>query len=254
VIRRDVTIGVVFAATVAAAQTKLPPEIICNGVYQSHLQGLASDRKNAIFWSFTRDLVKTDLAGKVVKSVKVQTHHGDLTYVDGKLYVAWSNVFNRPGADSRVYVYDASDLRRLAIKKIPEVTFGAGALEYRKGHFFVVGGLPKDVGENYVCEYDGDLAFVKRHVIASGHTHLGIQAVGYWRGHWWFGCYGGDLLKTSEDFGRLEKFRPSWPYGIVGWDEDMYLLGVHFGKRGACRGKAVRARLDPDRGLVKTPP
>ena len=253
---RSVATGVVLAAgaVCAAAQPKLPLEIICEGVYQSHVQGLASDRESAIFWSFTRDLVKTDLTGKVLKSVKVQTHHGDLTYLDGKLYVAWSNLFNRPGADSKVYVYDARDLTLLTVKKIPEVTFGAGAMESHNGHFFVVGGLPKDLDENHVYEYDLDLTFVKRHVIASGYTRMGIQAVGRWRGHWWFGCYGGDLLKTDDGFGLTGKYRTSWPYGIVGWDDDTFLLGVHFGKRGACRGKAVRARLDPERGLVKAMP
>lgn len=238
----------------AAAQSSLPHEIICEGVYRSHIQGIASDRKSAIFWSFTRDLVKTDLTGKVLKSIKVQTHHGDLTHVDGKLYVAWSSFFNRPGADSRVYVYDADDLTPLAAKEIPEVTFGAGAMDYHDGRFFVAGGLPDDINENYVYEYARDLTFVKRHVIASGHTHKGIQALGHWRGHWWLGCYGGDLIKTDDNFAPVGKYRTNWPYGIVGWDEGTYLLGVHFGKRGACRGKAVRARLDADRGLVRTKP
>lgn len=36
----------------------------------------------------------------------------------------------------------------------------------------------------------GDFQFVKKHVLASGHTHLGIQTAAFADGHWWFGCYG----------------------------------------------------------------
>jgi len=228
-----------------------PTEIVCEGVYRSHLQGIASDRMSAIYWSFTRNLVKTDLTGKVLKSVAVDYHHGDLTYVDGRLYVAWSNYFNRPGAKSRVFVYDARDMTQLAVKDVPEVTYGAGAIEHHNGHFFVVGGLPDDVEENYVYEYDADFMFVKRHVIASGYTRLGIQAVGRWNGCWWFGCYGKALLKTDDAFALLGRYRSSFPYGIAAWDENRCLVGVHFAKsKRACRGRARWARMDPSRGLV----
>lgn len=227
------------------------PEIVCQGTYRSHIQGIASDRKSVLYWSFTRNLVKTDLAGRVLKSAAVPSHHGDLTYVSGKLYVAWSNYFNRPGANSKVYVYDADDLSRLAVKSIPEVTYGAGGMEHHKGHFFVVGGLPDDGERNFVYEYDGEFKFVQRHALAGGHTRLGIQAVGYWEGCWWFGCYGNALLKTDESFRLLAKYPASFPYGIVGWDAGLYLVGFHFGKsKNACRGKARLARADEQRGLV----
>jgi len=228
-----------------------PSEIVCDGVYRSHLQGIACDRVGTVYWSFTRDLVKTDLAGKVLKSVPVKSHHGDLTYVDGRLYVAWSNLFNRPGAKSRVFIYDAQDLTQLAVKDVPQVTYGAGAVEHHDGHFFVAGGLPEGIEENYVYEYDAEFRFVKRHVIASGYTRLGIQVAGYWKGCWWFGCYGTALLKTDDAFALLGRYRSSFPYGIAAWDEDRCLVGVHFAKsKRECRGRARLVRIDPKRGMV----
>ncbi len=39
-------------------------------------------------------------------------------------------------------------------------------------------------------ETDDRFAFQKKHTLASGHTHLGIQTAAFADGSWWFGCYG----------------------------------------------------------------
>lgn len=61
----------------------------------------------------------------------------------------------------------------------PKVFYGAGGIGYRNGRFFVVGGLPTDVKENYAYEYDSEFKFLEKHVIKSGHTHLGIQTAAF---------------------------------------------------------------------------
>src|SRR5436190_11298687 len=58
-------------------------------------------------------------------------------------------------------------------------------------------GLPKGVEENYVYEYDREFKFIKTHVLKSGYTLLGIQTATFANGHFWFGCYGGKLLKAD---------------------------------------------------------
>ena len=50
----------------------------CEGTYQHHLQGICTDNRDSIFWSFTTTLVKTDQKGKVIKKIAVGNHHGDL--------------------------------------------------------------------------------------------------------------------------------------------------------------------------------
>lgn len=37
--------------------------VACEGDYQHHLQGVCADKKGAVYWSFTTDLVKTDRSG-----------------------------------------------------------------------------------------------------------------------------------------------------------------------------------------------
>lgn len=175
--------------------------ITCEGKYPQHLQGIVVGGKN-IFWSFTTDLLKTDLKGKLETKVKVPYHHGDLTYHDGMIYVAagfgkWNNIQGL--ADSWVYVYDAKDLKQIARHRIPQLVYGAGGLVYHKDRFWVVGGLPNEVNENYIYEYDTSFTFIKRHTIQTGHTHLGIQTIEYHDGQFWLGCYGDSKLIKLND-------------------------------------------------------
>ncbi len=192
----------------------------CEGTYPHHLQGIAVDGE-AIYWSFTTTLVKTDLDGKLLKKVPVANHHGDLCFDDGKLFVAVNlGKFNDPNgnADSWVYVYDSDALNEIARHEVQEVFHGAGGIGIRDGRFFVVGGLPADVEENYVYEYDGEFGFVKKHVIESGQTHLGIQTATFAHDRWWFGCYGDPkiLLVTDSDFQMKGRYEFDCSLGIEG--------------------------------------
>ena len=203
-------------------------EATCEGAYPKHLQGVCVDDQ-AIYWSFTTELVKTDLDGKLIKKVPADDHHGDLCHRDGKIYVAVNlGKFNDPkgNADSWVYVYNAEDLSLIAKRETPEVFHGAGGIDHRDGHFFVVGGLPNDVAENYVYEYNGDFQFIKKHIVPSGHTHLGIQTAAFADGRWWFGCYGSPavLLVADTDFNMIGRHQFDCALGIVGLPDGRFLV------------------------------
>lgn len=192
----------------------------CEGFYPGHLQGIAVDGKGSIYWSFTTKLVRSDADGKILKVIEVPTHHGDLTYVDGKLYVAVNlGEFNNPegNADSWVYVYQADDLSLLAKHEVQEVVYGAGGIAHNDGQFIVVGGLPEGRDENYVYEYDQNFNFQQRHVVPSGYTLLGIQSAEYADGHWWFGCYGKpqQLVIADESFAVTGRHDFDCSYGIA---------------------------------------
>jgi len=202
----------------------------CDGDYQHHLQGVCTNESDAVYWSFTTALVKTDRAGRVLKNVPVASHHGDLCYHDGKLYVAVNyGRFNDPkgNAKSWVCVYDADSLKFIAKHATPEVFHGAGGMDEMNGHFFVVGGLPDGVEENYVYEYDASFQFIKKHVIKSGWTLLGIQTAAFHNGAWWFGCYGrpAAMLKTDAQFRMIGRFEFDCSVGIVGLAKDRLLVG-----------------------------
>ncbi len=252
---RPVSVLVFALLTTPVAAADAPPfrAVACEGVYRHHLQGIAVDTA-AIYWCFTTTLVKTDLHGKLLKKTAVADHHGDLCHHDGKLYVAVNlGEFNHPdgNADSWVYVYDAETLSEIARHPVPEVFHGAGGIGFREGHFFVVGGLPDGVPENYVYEYDGDFRFVKRHVIQSGHTHLGIQTATFAHDRWWFGCYGSPpiLLVTDADFRMLGRHEFDCALGIEGLPEGhLYVANGVCGGSG-CTGNARPAVPDPHAGL-----
>jgi hypothetical protein len=230
--------------------------VTCGGAYPRHLQGVATDGRAAIFWSWTDALVKTDLRGRVLKHVPAEDHQGDLCVVAGKVFVAVNlGKFNEsPGkADSWVYVHDAATLDLIARHPVPEVVHGAGGIAHRDGRFLVVGGLPPGTPENYLYEYDAEFCFVKRHVLASGHTDKGIQTATWANGAWWFGCYGTPrvLLRADAEF----RFTGRWEFdaslGLEALPDGRFLIGQNTATRGVGHvGRVVIAREDAANGLV----
>ncbi len=217
------------AAENAFVQAMLSSKVTCPGKYGGHLQGMATDRETAIFWSHTVALAKTDLEGKLLKVVDVPDHSGDLAYHDGKLYVATNlGDFNREGGkkDSWIYVYDAKDLSLLDKHSVNEVEFGAGGIAYHDDRFIIIGGLPGTFQENYIYEYDENFKFIKRYVVATGNTHAGVQSAAYHNGCWWFGCYGNPgLLQTDEDFNLVHMYDLNFAWGIIGLEDETFLVG-----------------------------
>jgi hypothetical protein len=247
----------VIAAVVLSAASVLSAadfhNVACEGTYPHHLQGVCVDAES-IYWCFTTTLVKTDREGKVLKKVPVANHHGDLCHLDGRLYVAVNlGKFNDPAgnADSWVYVYNAADLSLVAKHETQEVFHGAGGIGARNGHFFVVGGLPEGVEENYVYEYDAKFKFLRKHTINSGHTHLGIQTAAFAHDRWWFGCYGKPqiLLVTDADFSMQGRYEYDCSLGIDGLPEGRLLAAGGRCENGKCTGTVRLAVPDEKAGL-----
>ncbi|MCZ2343405.1 MAG: hypothetical protein LC104_16670 [Bacteroidales bacterium] len=254
--------------TVPAGRAAEPVPIPCGGAYKYHLQGACSDDQGAYFWCFTTWLVKTDRTGKILKQVEVANHHGDLCYHDGKVYVALNlGKFNDPkgNANSWVYVYDAENLTCVAKHKTAEIFHGAGGIAFHAGKFLVVGGLPHEVNENYVYEYTPEFQFVRKHTLAGGHTHLGIQTAAFADGHWWFGCYGRPksatapatppiLLKVSADLQRVERFEFDCAVGIVPAGMGQFLIARDTVNREKQHtAQLIPAVPDPMQGLKLVP-
>lgn len=237
----------------------LPNGVALGGLYPGHLQGVCTNDRDTVYWSLTDKLVMTDPTGRVLKQVDVASHHGDLCHVDGKLYVAVNlGLFNDPQrrSDSWIHAYDAADLSFMSKHRADAVVYGAGGMTFGDGRFIVVGGLPADIAENYLYEFDPDLAFVRKITLKSGHTHLGIQTAAYHADHWWFGCYGAPeiLMKVDRTFSRVQKFVYDCALGIVPLDRDTFLVakGACSKDRG-CVASLAPARLDSwiEQGLLK---
>lgn len=257
------TFTFLFSRTTASTCCAAPPqsapnfgEAACEGSYKRHVQGICTNGKDALYWSWTESLVKTDLQGRILKSVPAADHHGDLTYHDGKIYVAVNlGKFNQPAgkADSWVFVYDAESLKELSRHPVQEAVHGAGGMTWREGHFFIAGGLPADGKENYVYEYDAEFKFVKRHVLDSGYTLMGIQTVEYTNGTWWFGCYGKPpvLLRADENFKVTGKWEFNAAVGIIALSDGRFLIAENKVDKEQMNTARVRfAHADADKGLV----
>ncbi|MBL4886662.1 MAG: hypothetical protein JKY95_19320 [Planctomycetaceae bacterium] len=205
--------------------------VTCEGTYPAHLQGFDVD-KNAIYWSFTTQLVKTDRAGKLIKKISVVNHHGDVCVHNNKIYVAVNlGKFNDPkgNADSWVYVYNTSVLSFVSKHEVQQVFHGAGGMGYHDGRFYVIGGLPGDVQVNYVYEYDEKFNFIKKHLIKSGQTLLGIQSATFAHGKWWFGCYGNPpaLLVTDTQFNLLGRHKFDCSLGVAAAGNGRLFIADH---------------------------
>ncbi|MDG2128096.1 MAG: hypothetical protein P8K08_08885 [Fuerstiella sp.] len=245
--------------TCGAADGRMFGNVECEGNYQHHLQGVCTNKVDAIYWSFTTELVKTDRSGRMLTKIPVANHHGDLCFTRNRIYVAVNHGrFNDPdgNADSWVYVYSGETLELLSKHPTPEVFHGAGGMAVRDGHFFVVGGLPDGVAENYVYEYDADLRFLRKHIINSGWTQLGIQTAAFHDGIWWFGCYGSPqiLLKTDSQFQLLGRYKFDCSLGIVGAARDRLLVAKGpRTKDQRCLGSLHLTHPDAEHGLRMIP-
>jgi hypothetical protein len=215
----------------------IPDSIVYAKNYGGHLQGMTTDYQSFLFWSHTTQLVKTDLKGNILKIVDVPSHHGDLDYYKGKIYVAVNfGKFNEESglSDSWLYIYNADNLDFVSRHPLPEVVHGAGGIAIHNEQIMVVGGLPNNgkYNNNFVYEYDTNFVFKKRHIIESGYTYLGIQTASYFNEYWYFGCYPweetpkGKLLKVNisndSEMKLDDTFDIDMSFGIIGLEGNKF--------------------------------
>ena len=185
-----------------AADVKVP--FVCEKTYPNHLQGFDCDAE-FIYWSFSDMLVKTDWQGKEVKAVKVPYHHGDLCLKDGKIFVAVNfGKFNNPAGNARnfIYVYNASDLQKVAEYPVNEVMHGAGAITVAENGFMVAGGLPADPAKypaNLLYEYDKTFKFIRKIEVAPW-TLSGVQVILNIPGGWLLAGHRNRVIVCGKDF------------------------------------------------------
>ncbi len=192
----------------------------------------------------------------MLKQTAAKSHHGDLCYAGGKLYVAANfGAFNRADgkADSWVYEYTADDLALVARHPVAEVIHGAGGIAHHAGRFIVIGGLPLGVDENYAYEYDGQFKFIQRHVLKSGQTLMGIQTAEFADDRWWFGCYGLPpvLLTADEVLEKVERFDFDCSLGMIPVSPGRFLVarGRYTAGQGYS-GRLLPAAADAKHGLA----
>ena len=190
-------------AAVCAVQADSITNRVSSGAY--HLQGVACDGE-AIYWSFSTSLVKTDLTGtNKLAEVEVPMHSGDLCVHRGKVYVATDEgMFVREtNLKQEIRVYDANTLQRVKIYNIDaDCTshgFHVSAIEYANNRFWLAMGRNEDSTDtkNYVMEYTPSFELVATHELATGNTQYGLQTIAYHDGKFYVGTYSGANVPAS---------------------------------------------------------
>lgn len=181
----------------------------------AHIQGISCN-DDAIFVSFKNMIFKIDWLGNVLKSVSVQPHAGDLTCVDGHIFVSMSEP-EKHG----VFEYD-SELNLLKKYKL-ENTSATDGIAFLNGNFFIGG---PSIGQtphfdNRVCRFDRKFNLVQEMFVNFGvPTHYGTQAIEAYGGTLFMAFYVADdaeiqTIRTDDQMRIIEKYPLFTGNGIV---------------------------------------
>lgn len=220
----------IAAAVIAAAgaffgcvSVPLPmkDEIRLEGVYSGHLQDVWYDGVGHIYWAHTRDLVKTDLDGRVLRRVRVDGHHAGIEVRNGRAYVAVCAMQNTTGGKTtpncRVTIgeYDAETLE-LVEMHVTDIRDRSGSLAILDDGTFLVGCLrPKDIRSDQVRFHHigRDYRLIRSYTLDDVPVRLGIEVIKRQDDGFVLCMYGVGKDREKLDFNciRLDrKFREVW--------------------------------------------
>lgn len=180
--RWGLTLALVVAAVGAqGATTTIPLE----GDYAGHLQDVwwAGD---TIWWAHTDTLVKTDLAGRILKSAVVGGHHAGLEVKDGRLFTAVC-AFNgeprdrtTPQCHVMIGEYAADTLERIEMHVL-DINDRAGSFCFLADGTCLVGCLRHPALKESEVKFhhlDRDFRLIRTHVIDVGQpVSLGVEVI-----------------------------------------------------------------------------
>lgn len=203
-------------------------DIKCEGSWSGHLQGVTFDGKDKLYWVFNRHLVQTGVNGKLLNATMLKReggkadHGGSPCYANGFIYVPYcgsgfNKELNGNPSYNFVQVYDEKDLSLVKSYAVPEVVYGAGAIAFASGNFFITGGRPAGMPGNTVYEYSPEFKLLKKHHLEF-NSDRGIQSMTFDGKNFWFGCYSvrsGAAYRTGRDFKVNGYYNFSGAYGMV---------------------------------------
>ena len=208
-------------------------EIKLPGEYKYHLQDVWRGG-DFLYWAHTSQLVKTDLAGKVLAKADVAEHHAGIEVRDGKVYVAVCVLQGKTGgktlASSRVTVnvYDADTLKLLE-EHVTDINDRSGSLAILDDGTFLVGCLrPPAISPTQVRFHHlgRDFKLIKSYVLDNVPVKLGIETIKRHGGHYYLNQYlkGGLCIKLDENFKEVARYDVNGTYGLI-FDGDYIWVG-----------------------------
>ncbi|MEU0303298.1 hypothetical protein ABZ252_28170 [Streptomyces sp. NPDC006175] len=151
------------------------PSYVYGGAWPtSHLQGVTVDRRRgSVYWSFTQQLVRTDLAGKVLGTVEGLTGHlGDIDVDDrdGRVY---GSLEYKSAESFYIAVFDARKIDRVGMNAERDGVMTAVHLD--------------EVAEDFTADMDGNGVFDGDTADTPDHR---------------YGCSGIDGVSFGPEFGK----------------------------------------------------
>ena len=235
-------IGIAAVAGVAlavcgCASVPMPAEdeIRLEGDYSGHLQDVWYDGAGHIYWAHTRDLVKTDLEGRILKRAEVDGHHAGIEVRNGRVYVAVCAMQKRtggkttPGCRVTIGEYDAETLDLIEMH-VTDVHDRSGSLAILDDGTFLVGCLrPQDIRPDQVrLHHIGrDYRLIRSYVLDNVPVRLGIEVIKRQGDGFVLCLYGTDRNKKGLDFNsiRLDRDFREVDRGMLGGSCGLILDG-----------------------------
>lgn len=232
------------------------------GKYGGHLQDVTRDG-DYLYWAHTRTILKTDLSGRVLASVRDSDHSAGCQVRDGKLYVAVCTKGgvirpeDREKYKLQINVYDADDLHLIEKRVIENAFDRAGSLAILPDGSFIVGCLrPPDIRADQVRFYhlSPEFKVLSRHEIGDMPIPLGIEVIKYHCGDLWLFSYGGKTVRLDATT-FAEKGRYDGLDGELGaiFDGDGFWHGKCDKEVGSTFGKADKSDTVFRSSLVRAP-
>lgn len=213
------TIGLLSYGCNAKLIIQTSADVVCEGVYSLHLQGVDINERGEYFWSYTSTIVKTDSKGNVLKTRAVADHHGDLVCWDGKIYVTSAIIHNYDvGAEStRLCIYNQSDLT--FVKGF--VLSGANGFDgiTRTPNGFLIAAEPQpvlDATQSDLIEYDNDFNIIARHTIITPPVYWGAQNIAQYGDGYLVSYYGDYVYQLDKNFNVVNIYKSCACYGLIG--------------------------------------
>ena len=221
------------------------------GRYRLHLQGYDRNGRGEHFWSFTKEVVKTDAQGRVLlrrQLAEAPYHLGDLCCHDGKVYVTCARItdYAKGSEGSTVRVYSQEDLTLLQEFPISD-TFGCDGITATPDGFAVAvcrGALKGNVSSP-IYEYDRQFRLRRVHELTHRPVYAAIQCLKRRPGGGYIASlYGNLLFQLDESFRVVAEGDADASVGLVVEEDGGILRAVHHSQRE--RGWAVHLeRLSP---------
>jgi len=220
-----------FGAVTSLSAASFPAEgVKLEGIYPGHLQDIWYPGGETIWWAHTKQILKTDLTGRILAKRDVKGHHAGCEVRDGKLYVAVCALQKKSqrvsGSTDRlqVCVYDAETLAPVSEHVFSNIVDRAGSFAFLPDGSFVVGCLrPPDIAKSQVRFHhiSADFKLIRSVVLDNVTVPLGIETIKYHDGELYLCCYskGGLTIvvdaKTFKEKRRLTSFNGTLGFAFV---------------------------------------